>query len=143
MTYYIQQLIQSISLCFQCPSTSHDMRGIKWCLSIEFEEDSIQHNPFELNCSIAQLFDSVSFDPTNEDHNSPNDQDDLIVAELKGLIEETLRHRESINQLQRERNMSMTSSLGFGVDIRVAIEEFYILFKRNSILDYGMKAGDW
>ena len=104
LTSFIQQLIQSISLHFPCPSASHDMRGMGSCLSIEFEDDSIRHNPFEVNCSISKLFDCVSLDIQNDENNSQNTLDEDILAELTNLRGEIRRHRERINVFQAERN---------------------------------------
>ena len=113
---YIHRLLQSLSLRFPCPSTSHDMRGMRSCLSIEFEEDSIQHNPFEIHCSITELFNYVSLDSTTEEMNSRDGPDVEFVDELKRLHEEIPCHREAIEKRRRERNSSISSSLGFQVE---------------------------
>ena len=106
------------------------MLGMGSCLWIEFEDDSIRHNPFEVNCSISKLFSCVSLDIPNDANNSPNTRDEDLLAELRNLREEIPRHRERISELQTERNGSIASSLGFDVDIKVTIRDA-LQFEQN------------
>ena len=64
---YLQNLLHSLSLRFPCPSLSHEMRGMRSSFEVLFDEDSIMHNPFDLNCSLSQSFDLLATHPTIND----------------------------------------------------------------------------
>ena len=51
----LQQLLQGISLRFPCPSSSHDMRNMGSSLFVEFDPVTIEHNPFERQCSLLNI----------------------------------------------------------------------------------------
>ena len=129
---HIQSLLQSLSLRFLCPSTSHDMRGMQSCLLIEFEEDSVQHNPFEIHRSISELFNFVSLDSVSEGYNSHDVHDKAFAEELKMLHEEMHLHQERIDEQVNGRNRSITSSLGFEVEVRPTIVDVFQFVEKDS-----------
>ena len=128
----IQRLLQSISLRFPCPSTSHDMRGMRSCLTIEFEDESIKYNPFEMNCSVSQLFKIVSFDPMSEENISLDRQDRDFVDEVQRLREEIHCHQENIDRQRIETSSSLSSLFGFEVKIKNTLTEYLQFVKREN-----------
>ena len=128
---FFQSLLQSLGLRFPCPSTSHDMRDMRSCFTIDFDETSIQHNPFEIPCSISEQFNYVSFDTTAEETNSLGSQDENYVDEVKRLLEDIRQHREIIVEELRERSRAFSSWLGFDVEVKGALSDAFRYVERG------------
>ena len=96
---HLQQLLQSISLRFPCPSSSHDMRRMRPSLFVENDSDTIQHNPFEQQCSLLNALKSFSFSflPEEKDDISTLSTNPELTAEIEGMKRETTLHQQEIN----------------------------------------------
>ena len=115
---YIHEILQSLSLRFPCPSISHDMHGMRTCFTIDFDETSIEHNPFEMTCSISEFFNCLSFDSITDRNNSSEGLDSELADELQTRREQISHHKKGLYQQKAERNTSISELLKFEVDIK-------------------------
>ena len=101
---FIQHLLQSLSLRFTCPSSSHDMRRMRSSIAVWFDEDPVQHNPFHHHCSVARTLVILAFSPTmNGNYMNPPTTHPELNDEIARLRVEALQRREEVGQLMGEK----------------------------------------
>ena len=128
---YMQHLLQSISLRFPCPSSSHDMRRMRTSLMIEFDQDSTNLNPFELHCSLSESMDIFVFGQMGDENNNTTLTSPELVDEIHRMREETIQHGQEISQILEERNGTISASVGFGVEMKMSLQEAFKFIQKE------------
>ena len=98
---------------------------------IEFNQDSTIFNPFELHCSLSESMDIFAFKTASDEINISTLTSPELVDEIHRMREETIQHGQEISQLLEERNRTISTSVGFGVQMKLSLQEAFRFIQKE------------